>query len=625
MMKFFTSIGGFLLGSLLLAFLIVISFNPGFFAKAAMKQGVKDLATPATNSLDKFLDNEIIESALKSPESLTNFGLDDLDFLTNHNEKWDDYSIKANEDAYEDFLEYERRLNSFDANSLERSAKLNLMVAKFSAENQKRQFESFEYHQGPFIQFYGSHLGFVDFMTDTHRIGDQKDAEDYIKRVYGISKAINELMEVEKLRADRGLFSPKFVYERSLVQLEILTSTDTLNHPLYSSFKSKIAEISINEAQANDLLKNLEKAINESFKPTYTELTELIRLHSQDAREHDGVWSMPNGEDYYKHRLKIYTTTDYSPDEIHEIGLKLVESIQSEIRSILEAEGYDVSRPLATLYDELNNDPRFLFEDSDAGRQAILDEYTRIQNETYKILPQYFNELPIAEVIVKRVPIFAEKSAAGGYYRGPSLDGSRPGVWYANLYDINATQTFKMPALSFHEAVPGHHMQIALNQENPNQTLWNKFGYRTSAYSEGWALYAERLAIEAGLINDPFEMIGSLQSELFRAARLVIDTGLHAKKWTREEAIVYMMDNVGEVRSEAQSEIERYIVWPGQATSYKMGMIKILDLRDKAMKELGAKFDLRKFHSIVLDQGIVPLFILDDLIDEWIDEEKTVN
>ena len=582
MMKFFTSIGGFLLGSLLLAFLIVISFNPGFFAKAAMKQGVKDLATPATNSLDKFLDNEIIESALKSPESLTNFGLDDLDFLTNHNEKWDDYSIKANEDAYEDFLEYERKLNSFDANSLERSAKLNLMVAQFSAENQKRQFESFEYHQGPFIQFYGSHLGFVDFMTDTHRIGDQKDAEDYIKRVYGISKAINELMEVEKLRADRGLFSPKFVYERSLVQLEILTSTDTLNHPLYSSFKNKIAEISINEAQANDLLKNLEKAINESFKPTYTELTELIRLHSQDAREHDGVWSMPNGEDYYKHRLKIYTTTDYSPDEIHEIGLKLVESIQSEIRSILEAEGYDVSRPLATLYDELNNDPRFLFEDSDAGRQAILDEYTRIQNETYKILPQYFNELPIAEVIVKRVPIFAEKSAAGGYYRGPSLDGSRPGVWYANLYDINATQTFKMPALSFHEAVPGHHMQIALNQENPNQTLWNKFGYRTSAYSEGWALYAERLAIEAGLINDPFEMIGSLQSELFRAARLVIDTGLHAKKWTREEAIVYMMDNVGEVRSEAQSEIERYIVWPGQATSYMIGRVKILELRERA-------------------------------------------
>ena len=496
------------------------------------------------------------------------------------------------------------------------------MVAQFSAENEKRQFESFEYHQGPFIQFYGSHLGFVDFMTDTHRIGDQKDAEDYIKRVYGISKAINELMEVEKLRADRGLFSPKFVYERSLVQLEILTSTDTLNHPLYSSFKNKIAEISINEAQANDLLKNLEKAINESFKPTYTELTELIRLHSQNAREHDGVWSMPNGEDYYKHRLKIYTTTDYSPDEIHEIGLKLVESIQSEIRSILEAEGYDVSRPLATLYDELNNDPRFLFEDSDAGRQAILDEYTRIQNETYKILPQYFNELPIAEVIVKRVPIFAEKSAAGGYYRGPSLDGSRPGVWYANLYDINATQTFKMPALSFHEAVPGHHMQIALNQENPNQTLWNKFGYRTSAYSEGWALYAERLAIEAGLINDPFEMIGSLQSELFRAARLVIDTGLHAKKWTREEAIVYMMDNVGEVRSEAQSEIERYIVWPGQATSYMIGRVKILELRERAKNELGNRFDIKDFHSAVLMNGILPLTVLEAVVDDYIIENS---
>jgi uncharacterized protein (DUF885 family) len=320
--------------------------------------------------------------------------------------------------------------------------------------------------------------------------------------------------------------------------------------------------------------------------------------------------------------LQIFTTTDLTADEIHNLGLQLVDEIQSEIKRILADEGYDTNRPLAELFVELNNDPRFLFEDSDNGREAILEEYRRINRETYDMLPDYFNELPQAKVVVKRVPIFSEKSAAGGYYQGSSLDGSRPAAWYANLYDIYATQTFKMPALSFHEAVPGHHLQIALNQENLNQTLWNKFGYSTSAFTEGWALYAERLAIEAGLIKDPYEMIGSLQSELFRAARLVVDTGLHSKKWTREQAITYMMDNAGEVRSESESEIERYIVWPGQATAYMIGRIKILELRERAKKELGNRFNIKDFHSVVLMNGVLPLTVLEALVDRYIQENS---
>ena len=618
MMKFFISIGGFLLGSLLLAFLAIISFNPLFFAEVALKVKMKELATPATNPLDKFLDSQIIESTLSSPESLTSYGFDDLDFLTNHNEKWDDYSLEKNEKDYQDFLKYETKLNSFENYDFSHSSRLNFLVAQFSAENEKREFESFRYYQGPFIQFYGSHLGFVDFMTDTHKIENYKSAKDYIKRVNSISSAIDDLMNIETNRAERGLYSPKFVYEKTLDQLSILINTETTKHPLYVSFVEKITTLEISEEQKEELIGSIKNAIDESFKPKYEELADLLRLHFQDAREFDGVWSMPNGEDYYKHRLRVFTTTDYTAEEIHEIGVELVKNIQKDILDILENEGYDISRPLSAIFDELNNDPRFLFEDSDEGRQAILDEYTRIQDETYKILPEYFNEIPVAEVIVKRVPIFAEKSAAGGYYRGPSLDGSRPGVWYANLYDINATQTFKMPALSFHEAVPGHHMQIALNQENTSQTLWNKFGYRTSAYTEGWALYAERLAIEAGLINDPFEMIGSLQSELFRAARLVVDTGIHAKRWTREEAIIYMMDNVGEVRSEAESEIERYIVWPGQATSYMIGRVKILELREKAKNKLGDKFNIKDFHSAILMNGILPLTVLEAVVDDYI-------
>ena len=474
---------------------------------------------------------------------------------------------------------------------------------------------------GPFIQFYGTHLSFVNFMTDTHKLVSEKDAEDYIKRISKIPDAIEQLMVFEKRRAEAGIYSPKFVYEKTLLQLTSLIETPTDQHPLFITFRDASESMDLENDKRENMLLSLKDNI-EKFKSSYAKLKILVEENSNNAREFDGVWSLPNGDDYYKHRLQIFTTTDLTADEIHNLGLQMVEEIQSEIKRILSDEGYDVNRPLADLFVELNNDPRFLFEDSDEGREAILDEYRRINEETYAMLPDYFNELPKAKVVVKRVPIFSEKSAAGGYYQGSSLDGSRPAAWYANLYDINATQTFKMPALSFHEAVPGHHLQIALNQENQNQTLWTKFGYRTSAFSEGWALYAERLAVEAGLLRDPYEQIGSLQSELFRAARLVVDTGLHSKKWTREEAIIYMMDNAGEVRSESESEIERYIVWPGQATSYMIGRIKIMELRERAKAELGNRFNIKDFHSVVLMNGILPLTVLEALVDQYIKENS---
>jgi len=619
--RFFTSIGGFLLGALLFAFLLTISFNPNFFAKVMLKDFAKSIAQPATNSLDKFLDDSVLEPILDSPQTLTSLGLHQLDFLTNHNENLDDYSVEKSESDHEKFLVYYEKLNNFDETKLPDSAKLNLEVAKFAANIEKRGFENFRYYMGPFIQFYGTHLSFVNFMTDTHKLVSEKDAEDYIKRIAKIPDAIDQLMIFEKRRAEAGIYSPKFVYEKTLLQLTSLIETPTDQHPLFMSFKDASESMDLETDKKESMFLSLKDNI-EKFKSSYARLKILVEENSQNAREFDGVWSLPNGDDYYKHRLQIFTTTDLTADEIHKLGLEMVEEIQSEIKRILSEEGYDINRPLADLFVELNNDPRFLFEDSDEGREAILDEYRRINEETYAMLPDYFNELPKAKVVVKRVPIFSEKSAAGGYYQGSSLDGSRPAAWYANLYDINATQTFKMPALSFHEAVPGHHLQIALNQENQNQTLWNKFGYRTSAFSEGWALYAERLAVEAGLLRDPYEQIGSLQSELFRAARLVVDTGLHSKKWTREEAIIYMMDNAGEVRSESESEIERYIVWPGQATSYMIGRIKIMELRERAKAELGNRFNIKDFHSVVLMNGILPLTVLEALVDQYIKENS---
>ena len=621
MIRFFTSIGGFLLGALLFAFLLTISFNPNFFAKVMLKDFAKSIAQPATNSLDKFLDESVLEPILDSPQTLTSLGLHQLDFLTNHNENLDDYSVEKSELDHEKFLVYYEKLNNFDETQLPNSAKLNLEVAKFAANIEKRGFENFRYYMGPFIQFYGTHLSFVNFMTDTHKLVSEKDAEDYIKRISKIPDAIEQLMVFEKRRAEAGIYSPKFVYEKTLLQLTSLIETPTDQHPLFITFRDASESMDLENDKRENMLLSLKDNI-EKFKSSYAKLKILVEENSNNAREFDGVWSLPNGDDYYKHRLQIFTTTDLTADEIHNLGLQMVEEIQSEIKRILSDEGYDVNRPLADLFVELNNDPRFLFEDSDKGREAILEEYRRLNDETYAMLPDYFNELPKAKVVVKRVPIFSEKSAAGGYYQGSSLDGSRPAAWYANLYDINATQTFKMPALSFHEAVPGHHLQIALNQENQNQTLWNKFGYRTSAFSEGWALYAERLAVEAGLIKDPYEMIGSLQSELFRAARLVVDTGLHSKKWTREEAIIYMMDNAGEVRSESESEIERYIVWPGQATSYMIGRIKIMELRERAKTELGNRFNIKDFHSVVLMNGILPLTVLEALVDQYIKENS---
>ena len=264
----------------------------------------------------------------------------------------------------------------------------------------------------------------------------------------------------------------------------------------------------------------------------------------------------------------------------------------------------------------LNENPRFLYADTEDRKDVVVGDYNSIVEETWVAVKDYFHTLPKSKLEVKAVPEYSEQNQAGGYYMSPALDGSRPGVFYANLYDIKQTPTYSMRTLAFHEGIPGHHLQIAHSLENDNLSLYRKFGYRTSALSEGWALYSERLALEIGLADDPYDELGVLQSELFRAVRLVVDTGMHYKRWTREEAMDYMKAVTGMSDTEVVTEIERYIVWPGQACSYKVGMLKILELRDLAKKKLGEKFDIRDFHSIILDHGSPPLFIIEDLVEE---------
>jgi uncharacterized protein (DUF885 family) len=331
-----------------------------------------------------------------------------------------------------------------------------------------------------------------------------------------------------------------------------------------------------------------------------------------------GVWKLPDGDDYYAYQLRRYTTTDLTADDIHQLGLSEVARIQGEMRVIFDQLGYDSVIPVGALLQVLNESPEFLYPDTAEGREQILADYRAIIDDIYTYIDPAFRLKPVAGLEVVRVPEYAEKNAPGAYYQGPALDGSRAGRFFANLYDIKATPKYGMKTLAVHEGVPGHHYQIALNQEIKGLPMFRSF-VPFSVHSEGWALYTEQMMADLGFYeNDPHGDLGRLQAELFRAVRLVVDTGIHAKRWTREEAIAYMAAEGGMTMSDVVSEIERYIVMPGQATSYKMGMIKFLEFREKARSQLGERFDVRDFHDVILKNGPMPMHILERLIDDYI-------
>ena len=577
-------------------------------------------------SIDHYLAKDLVKKITDSPEYMTNLGVfDNFGFIFRHNER---LSVQTSDKRNEDYKHNLNRLNileGFDESKLSKSQKITQKIAIFDTQNDIEAYERFKYHSYPFNQISGNHLNLVEFMTDTHPMKSLNDARNYIDRVEMFDEVLLENLSWLKAQKEQEIFLPKFVMDHVIGQLEELISYEDSNNPLMQIFIKKIDDIGIVADERTELINELSGAIKDNVKPGYQSILSFMIENYKYANQYHGVWSLPDGDDFYALRLRTYTTTDYSAAEIHEIGLQEVERIGNRMKEIFIELGYEVNKTIGEMMSDLNENPEFLYEDTLDRKEIVIKDYNQMVKEAEQDVKPYFYDFPESPVEVRAVPEYSEKTAAGGYYQSPSLDGSRPGVFYANLYDIKQTPKFGMRTLTFHEAVPGHHFQIALNLENDELTLYRRLGYRTSAYTEGWALYAEQLGVEVGMTKSLYDELGVLQSEMFRANRLVVDTGLHYKKWTREKAMEYMKKVTGMSDTEVRVEIERYIVWPGQATSYKMGMIKILDLRDKAMKELGAKFDLRKFHSIVLDQGIVPLFILDDLIDEWINEEKTVN
>jgi uncharacterized protein (DUF885 family) len=571
-------------------------------------------------SIDHYLAKELITSLFESPEAMTYMGLfDRVNFITGHNAK---LSVSNAEDAEADHQKNLARLDMlkrYQNDGLSSNQLITKKIAIFDTENDINSFENFRYHAFPVNQIGGTHLNLVEFMTDIHPIRSHGEAEDFISRIGYVEKAMNNQILWLKEQANAGIFPPKFVYEHVINQLEGMVAG--AENPLLDVFVRKIGELDLSIEKKEILIANLNDALNKNFYPAYNALLDYFRDTQGLASIHDGAWSLPNGDEYYALRLRSYTTTDFSAQQIHDIGLSEVSRITKRMSEILNEIGYQSNKPVGLIMNDMNEDENFLYADSPDRKEIVVADYNEMVSAATLGMKDYFYKLPNAAVEVRAVPEYSEKTQAGGYYMSPSLDGKRPGVFYANLYDIKQTPTYSMQALAFHEAIPGHHLQIALNLENEDLTIYRRFGYRTSAFSEGWALYSEQLALESGLARNLLDELGVLQSELFRSVRLVVDTGMHYKRWTREEAMDYMKRITGMSDTEVRAEIERYIVWPGQATSYKVGMLKILELRKTAQEKLGNNFDIKKFHSIVLDNGIPPLFVLEDLVNEWIASE----
>ena len=570
-------------------------------------------------SIDHYLAKELTMGLLDSPEFMTYIGIfDKYNAVLKHNQKLSIRTLEDDDENYQDSLDHLSMLKGYDSSKLTDIQKVTQKIAIFDTENNINEFENFRYHSYPFNQIGGNHLGLVEFMTDTHPVRNLREASDYIKRVEKFDESLNAnliwLEEQKKL----GIFAPKYVFDHVITQLKELIAYEDSDNPLMQVFARKVDELNIDEQKSEELKTALSAVIASDVKSGFKSILGFFESNYEYANTNHGVWSLPNGDAFYEARLRSYTTTDYSAEEIHQIGLSEVDRIGARMKEIFLQLGYQVDKPVGEMMNDLNENPDFLYPDTPDRKEIVVADYNQMVKEAEEDVRPYFARFPVSPVEVRAIPEYSEQTAAGGYYQAPALDGSRPGVFYANLYDIKQTPTFGMRTLTFHEAVPGHHFQIALNQENEDLTLYRKMGYRTSAFTEGWALYSEQLAVEVGMTKNLYDELGVLQSEMFRANRLVVDTGMHYKRWTREEAMDYMKKTTGMSDTEVRVEIERYIVWPGQATSYKMGMLKILELRKKAKDALGEKFDIRKFHTVVLDQGIVPLFILEDIIDEWI-------
>jgi len=570
-------------------------------------------------SIDLFFERVFLELALKDPELLSTLRILEPMGITFHNDELTNVSPERGREMLEKGKRDLATLRSYDYEGLTENQQMSYDILDYFLQ-QSVDAEPFLYHNYPVNQLFGIQNDLPDFLINIHQVTTVQEAEDYLARLNKVPVKFDQTIAGLQLRQEAGIVPPRFVVERVLGEMRNLISKLATENTLYTTFAEKLDAISMIGDKRDPLLAACAAALEEQVYPAYEKLIGFMDQQLAIAAEDDGVWKLPNGDAFYAYALRDQTTTRMTPEEVHQLGLRETERIQGEMDAILRGEGLTEGTVGERML-QLNRDPRFLYSNDDAGREACLADYRSIIEEVNAGINTVFDLRPAASVAVERIPEFRQDGAPGAYYQMPAMDGSRPGTFYANLRDMSAMAKFGMRTLAYHEAIPGHHFQIAIQQEIEGPTF-RKMPLFT-AYTEGWALYAEQLAWEQGFQKNPYDNLGRLQGEIFRAVRLVVDTGIHYKRWTRQQAIDYMVANTGMEAAEVTTEIERYIVNPGQACAYKVGMLKILELRERARNALGDQFDIKQFHNHVLANGALPLDVLEKVIDRYIERAGT--
>jgi len=580
-----------------------------------------------SDKLNQWFEQQYETELMTSPMSLTSLGRKDrYDEIDDMSEAAEIAQLAWKRDSVKEMKA------KFDYDQLNDDAKLSydLWEYQYKLVEKGAKFRRSNYI---FNQMAGVHAYLPTFMMNFHKVETLSDMQAYVSRLSELGRAMNQLIDRAKLNASEGVRPPRFAYEvvaeqaRAIITGAPFTESET-DSSLWADINAKVSALikaqTITQEQGDELLANAKAALTEKFGPSYESLISFINSDMDNtSAESQGVHANPNGDEYYAYRLNAMTTTDMTPDQIHELGLSEVKRLRAEMEALKEKSGFEGSLQefFAYIRDSRDNE-KFYFPNTDEGRQGYIDDATAAIDNIKKELPNYFGILPKGDLLVKRVEAFREQDGAPQHYYPGTPDGLRPGVYYAHLSDMSTMPKNELEVIAYHEGLPGHHMQIAIAQELKGVPKFRTQA-RFTAYSEGWALYSEKLAKEMpNTFTDLHSDFGRLGSEIWRAIRLVVDSGMHSKKWTEQQAIDYFSENSPAPIETIRTEIRRYMVWPGQATSYKVGMIDIQRLRKKSETELGDKFDIRAFHDTILGGGALPLSMLDRKVSQWIASQK---
>lgn len=576
----------------------------------------------ADDCLNEFFDEVFERDVSRSPTRESRLGR-----KTERQGQWDDYSDAFAAEQVEQVKRDLFRLHQeFDRAELGEVAQLSYDLFEYSAERRIRN-AAFRDHFYVVDQFNGQLSGLLTVLLNNHPIDNAADAQAYIARIMGLGDVLEGMAGRLRQRADLGVIAPEFSFPAVIADASAMASGAPIDggapNALWADFQEKLSALSpstIDEAAREELLERAQLALRGAYSEGFSTLLAELRHLAPLAEGNRGVWALPRGVEFYENRISNHTSLDLTADQVHETGLSEVARIQDEMRALQEQVG--VPGDLQAFFEFVRTDPNNFYENSDVGRAVFLKEAQAQIDDIYAVVGDWFSTLPEASIEVRRVEPWRENSVSIAFYNSPSQDGSRPGIYYANLADMAQFQKYVFTAITYHESVPGHHFQIALAQEMDGLPMFRRFGGGYGAYVEGWALYGERLAGEMGFYKNPLHDFGRLQNELWRAARLVIDTGIHAKKWTRQHAIDYFRDNTPLSDGDVVTEVERFFVNPGQALSYKIGMNKILELRKRVREHQGEAFDIKAFHDAVIGAGALPLTLLERRVEHRFIEES---